>query len=53
MSSKPKRPVLPTDAIGELTLMYPYSEEEYRNRSTQERKSCWHKLCRSTSETAK
>ena len=30
MSSKTKCPVLPTDTTGEVTLVYPLSEEEYR-----------------------
>ena len=29
MSSIPKHPVLPTDATGEVTQVYPSSEEEY------------------------
>ena len=29
MPRKPKRPVLHTDATGEMTLVYPFSEEEY------------------------
>ena len=29
MQSKHKRPVLPTDAIGEVMLVYPFSEVEY------------------------
>ena len=30
MSRKPKRPVLPTDVTGEVSLVYPFSEKEYR-----------------------
>ena len=30
MSSKPKPPILPTYVTGKLTLVYPFSKEEYR-----------------------
>ena len=30
MPSKPRRPVLPTDTTGAATLVYPFTEEEYR-----------------------
>ena len=30
MLCKPKRPVLPTAATGEVMLVFPFSEEDYR-----------------------
>ena len=34
MTNKPKSPELPTEATGEVTLVYPFSEEEYRKGIT-------------------
>ena len=34
MPSKPNHPVLSTDTMGEVILVYPFSEEEYRKGRT-------------------